>query len=416
MDSLALIAITRKTATIDDLECVALDPAENAELARRMTAFAGTDEAVIVSTCNRTEIYLAGTEPDVVACAALVAENSGVSLKHLERIAVTFSDDEASRHLFSVAAGLESRLIGEREILGQIRSAIGSAKEDGAAGPILENLFRYAVAAGRRARRAVGTEVAPSLATVSLDAVSVKGDARAVVVGAGEVAAALTDELKLRQIAYDVVARRIAQAERLANGFGEAHGLEHLDARVEGADIVFAATGARTHILTADALAKVMARRRGRPLTVVDLGLPRNVDPEARQISGVRLMDLADLGGGEAGRLPAQVDAIEIEHDRYRTWLAGQAGANLIAKLRQHVYEVCLSEVSAAGDELGIGPVESRKLAQRMSGKLLHAPTLALKEHLLSGREAAARDLLAAFGVDLLDDADLELVGLPEAS
>lgn len=390
MRSLVMVGVTHSNAELADLECVAVDAEESSVLSKRIITSRIADEVVVVSTCNRTELYLAG-DVDVEACLDEIASGTRIARERLSEIATVLRGGDASRHLFRVAAGLDSRLVGEREILGQIRTAVANARQSHTSGPALEALFRYGVAAGRRTRRAVGRDAAPSLAAVALDAADIETDDPRVVlvIGAGSVAAAVASELRRRRVGFFVAARRPAQAVPLVTDAERVIGLEDMTDRLGDADVVVSATGARHHVVTEAHVARAMKARTA--MTLIDLALPRDVDPAVRAFPGVTVRDLSELDGAEAGDTPRrQFEAIEVEHRRYEEWMAGQTGSELIASLRQGVFATCLTEAESAG----FGPEAAQRLAHRISGRLLHRPTLAVKEHIMAGRVELARALV----------------------
>lgn len=395
MRALTLVAITHHGAPFSILERVSLDADAADALALELRRQRGIDEAIVLATCNRTELYLAATPDHADIALELLADHAGVPTALLRDVADVLDGEAASRHLFRVAAGLESRIIGEREILGQVRATAARAADHGAAGPSLLALFRWASATGRRARRDAGGPAAPSLACTALDAAGPLGpDDLVIVLGAGTMAAAVTNELRARHLRYLVAARRPDRAARLTRRPQDAIALDRLHDHLDGVDLVVCATSARTPVLDRRTVATRPAQR-ARPLTVVDLSMPRNVDPGVGELDGIELIHLEQLRGGDDLHARRASDAVAAEHQRYQLWLAGQTVGPLIAALRRRITDICADEA------LRHLPVDqAAQLARRTAGKVLHAPTLALKE-LAAGGETAALDALAqALGVD----------------
>jgi glutamyl-tRNA reductase len=404
LSSLTVVAITHHRAAFDLFERVALDVESSRTLAAALVPATAT-ESVVLSTCNRTEIYLAGDPPDAGAALAALAAHTGVPLAELAPVALTAHGDEASLHLFRVACGLESRVVGEGQILGQVRAAIARAAHDGTAGPQLGALFRFAASAGRRARRGTGVGTTSSLASIALDAAGPALETgTTVVVGAGQMASAVAQELSARRLEYLVCAR---QPERVT-ALGHRRmvvGLDCLPTLLEGVELVVCATSARTPLLRADEVSAAMRRRRGRRLTLVDLSIPRNVDPSAAHVRGIRLIDLEGLTAeqGDVHLLHA-ADVVAAEHERFRMWQAGQAAGALIRHLRTSVYERCRVATAPALPGTVFDAATVDRVARRIAAKLLHGPTITVKELIAAGDEEGARALLRAFGVEQVAD------------
>ena len=306
-------------------------------------------------------------------------------------------------HLFRVAAGLESRVAGEREILGQLRSAIAAAREAGTVGSHLDCMFRSAIAVGRRAQQT--DPDAPSLLPqLGLNAAHIDETQAAgltVVMGAGQMAAATVRELVARGMDYVVCARRQERAAELASRPEQVVAFDELHAVLDRAEVVVCATGARTPLLTGADAELAMARRGGRPLVIVDLSLPRNVDPAAGRVPGLRLLDLEDLvSGSSVVELRRRTEIIDEEFDRFSSWLAGQHAGHMIAALHGGVYAQCREALSTTLDDTGLVATTIDAAARSVAGKLLHAPTMNLKALMAKGDEAGAAAILAAYGID----------------
>lgn len=412
MSSLTLVAVTHQRAPFTTLERVTLDgdAADAAALALR--CLPGVDESVVLSTCNRTELYLTAPSTQTAAAIDVLATHTGVPASHLRDIAHVLTGDDASLHLFRVAAGLESRVIGEGEILGQVRAAAARANAHPAAGPSLSALFRWAAATGRRARRDAGGPTHPSLARTALDAAGpLARTDLTLVLGAGALAAAVTAELRARRLPYRVAARRLDRAATLTRRADDATTIDRLRELLPQAALIVCATGARTPILRPGTVIASLVQRDGRPLTIIDLSMPRNVAPDIADLVGVNLIHLEHLSGSEGDlHLRRSADAVTAEHRRYRLWLAGRAAGPLIAALHQRVTDICLAE---AERELG---ADATAFARRLAGKVLHAPTLAIKELSARGDTAALDALAAALDVQQRPDRPADLLPAEAAS
>jgi len=394
MRALTLVAITHHDAPFSILERVTLAAEAADALAADLRALQGIDEAAVLSTCNRTELYLTGAADSAPAALEVLASHTGVPTTDLARSALVLVGDDASLHLFRVASGLESRVVGEGEILGQVRAAAARTSRTASSGPTLDDLFRWAAATGRRARRDAGGAARPSLARTALDAAPGSGSAT-LVIGAGVMAAAVTAELRGRHLQYRVVARRSDRALRLTRRADEAADMAALADEIAGADLVVCATGARSAIIDRVTVAAALARRSDRPLTVIDLSMPRNVAADVASLAGVELIHLQDLHGGHGDlQLRRASDAVKAGHERYRLWLAGRAAGPVIAALRQRITDICLAE---AERHLG---AEAAVFARRLAGKVLHEPTVAIKELSARGDTEAIDALAAALGLE----------------
>jgi glutamyl-tRNA reductase len=383
--SVVLVGISHHQAPVELRERAALDARRAADLAARLAGEQG--EAVCLSTCNRTELYLAdesGEAAERKAEAALLALESelGPALYRLR-------DDAAALHLFRVAAGLDSMVPGEGEILGQVRAA----HEAGATGPILDRLFRQALHAGKktRAQTAIGESPASVSSAAAALAEQVFGDLRGrsiLVVGAGKVGEQAVRNLASRGATIAFVANRtMDRAADLAGRFGgEAIPLDRVDAELKTADVVLSSTSAPGWILTRDQVARVLPERKGRPLFLIDLAVPRDLDPAIHELDGCYLYDVDDLEAVVAETLAGRrreaerAEAIVAEEaDRFREWRASLDVVPAIASLRARAEEIRAAELRRAK----LSDSERRaadSVTAAVLNKLLHLPTIRMKE------------------------------------
>jgi glutamyl-tRNA reductase len=407
MSSLVLVGISHHGAPVELRERVALDRERAAEVARRLAGASG--EAVCLSTCNRTELYLVDESADEAerrAEAELLALESelGPALYRLR-------DEAAALHLFRVAAGLDSMVPGEGEILGQVRAAY----EAGATGRVLDRLFREALRAGRKARSetAIGESPASTSSAAAALAEQVFGDLRGrriLLIGAGKVGELAARNLLSRgaEIAF-VANRTVDRAAELAERFGGAAlPLDRVGEELARADVVLSSTSAPGWILDREAVERILPARRGRPLFLIDLAVPRDLDPAIHELDGCYVYDIDDLQAvvaetlagrrREAERAEAIVAA---EARRFREWHAALDVVPAIASLRARAEEIRDAELRRAKlTEAERRAAESVTAA--VLNKLLHLPTVRMKE-------AAA----AADGV-LYADAVRHLFGLED--
>ena len=391
---LSLVGVSHRQAPVELRERVAVDSAAARALALEL---ANGCEAVVLSTCNRTEVYLAGdgsgTPLDERASAALLAL-AGDRGPALAPVLYRLGDDSAALHLFRVAAGLDSLVPGEGEILGQVRSAF----ENGATGPLLHHLFRQALHAGRRARveTAIGENPASVPAAAAALAQQVFGDlsGRAVVlVGAGKMSELTARNLRSRGATIAAVANRtVAHGEDLAAQVeSRAVGLAEIPALLAVADVVVTSTSAPDFIVDEATAATALRSRRGRALLFVDLAVPRDVDPALSGIDGCFVYDIDDLEAvvetSLAGRRSEAVRAerlVAAEAERFREWQASLAVVPAIASLHARAEEIRTGELAKAEGRLVRLAESDRKLIESVTSqivaKLLHLPTIRMKE------------------------------------
>lgn len=390
---LLLVGTSHRLAPVEVRERVAVDADAASALAARL---AGDGEAVCLSTCNRTELYLAAADPleaDRRATDTL-AELAAVEPAELEPYLYRLEHEAAVVHLFRVAAGLDSLVPGEGEILGQIRTAY----ERGRVGPLLDRLFSHALHTGKKVR--TDTAIAESPATTSSAAAAlaaqVFGDldgARIAIVGAGKIGTRAARRLTKRGASLSFVANRTETRGRelAAELGGETIPLEGLVDATAMADIVVSSTSSTDFVLTKDALARAVPARKGRPLLLIDLAVPRDLDPAINELADCYVYDIDDLEavvhetarGREAEFAKAEAIAVD-EAARFREWLAARDVVPTIASLRERAEAIRRGELAKASGRLaGLSERERNaveSLTSQIVNKLLHEPILRLKE------------------------------------
>lgn len=372
---------------------------------------------VILSTCNRTEVYsvVRDAEHGSAAFDGFVTDELGVDPEYLRPHVYTLEQDAAVGHLFRVASSLDSQIIGESEILGQVRDAFGTASRAGMAGGALAHLFHSAIRTGKRARTetAIGRNaLSVSRACVELARRSLGdlGSKRGLVVGVGEASRLAAQALRDAGLAELTVANRTrAHAEELADSLGgEAASLDDLPRLLAAADVVVTSTGAPDFVITHEQIEGAMAGRAHRPLLAVDIALPRDVEPSAASVPGVRLHTLDDLEAiAEANRREreaesAKVEAIVAEEvERFRSWWDARGVTPTIASIRHQAEAVRAAEVSRTLPKLnGLSPEQAARvdaMTKALVKKLLHGPTKSLRERRDESFTQSAREL---FGLD----------------
>jgi glutamyl-tRNA reductase len=372
-----LAGVSHHRAPVEVREHAALSLEQAAELARRL---AGADgEAVCLSTCNRTEVYLA-------------APDDRIDLgPEVQPYVYRLSDEAAAVHLFRVAAGLDSMVPGEGEILGQVRAAY----EAGVSGPLLDRLFRQALHVGKKVR--TQTAIAESPASVSSAAAALAQqvfgelDGREIlVIGAGKVSEQAARSLLSRgaRIAW-VANRSVDRAAELAERFGgQALPLDGVQDELVRADVVVSSTSAAGFVLTRAQVERALRGRKGRPLFLIDLAVPRDLEPSIHELDGCYLYDIDDLQAVVAETMVARRSEAERgealvleEADAFRAWQASLDVVPAIASLRARAEEIRERELEKARGRLSereLKAVES--VTSSMLNKLLHLPTVRMKE------------------------------------
>ena len=383
---LTLVGVSHHAAPIELRERVALDPAAAAALAADLGL-----EAVVLSTCNRTELYLARDEDGEDAAVATLTGLAGDHAAELAGVLYRLHDEAAALHLFRVAAGLDSLVPGEGEILGQVRAAY----EGGTAGPILDRLCRQALHVGRRVR--IETAIAESPASVPAAGAALAQQVfeeldgkRVLLIGAGKASELTARNLVSRGATISAVANRtLEHAQELAGRLrARASDLAGIAAELPGADVVVASTSAQTTIVSKADVAATLPARRGRPLLLVDLAVPRDLDPAINDLEGCFLYDVDDLEAvvaetisGRRSEAARAEKLVAAEAERFREWHASLEVVPTIASLRALVEEIRDNEFARAGSRLSERErrhVES--VTSQILAKLLHLPTVRLKE------------------------------------
>ena len=397
--TLVVVGTSHRDAPLAHRERLRLDDERAADLVRRVAV--DGHEAVALSTCNRTELYVAGRDArrraDLGAGAATYR----------------YEGEQAAKHLFRVAAGLDSLVAGETQILGQVRAAHALALEVGASGRTLNRLFQQAVEAGRRVR----TETAVARHPVSVPSVAVElvrrelGDLsrlRALVVGTGSMAQLVALNLLHRGVGSLTVAGRTGSraAELALRLDAEWLRLDDLAHGLEDVDVVFSATSAPEHVVTPRHVGS-----RARPLLLVDLAVPRDVDPDVSLLPGCTIRDLDDLEDVAAsslerrlGEVPRAEAIVAEEAVLFVAWQRELAAAPAIASLRRRAEEIRAAELArAAGRLADLSPAERRSvesLTAQIVAKLLHAPTVRAKEAARRDENMYADALLHLFALN----------------
>lgn len=404
--SIVVVGLSHRSAPMELLERMVIGRARLPKCLTDLSSREFVSEAVIVSTCHRTEIYAVaerfhGAMHDV---RNFLSETTFVAPEDFADHLYTYYDEAAAEHLFSLAAGLDSMILGESQIMGQIRDAWQASSDEGVAGPRMAGLFRHALEVGKRSR--TETRIARGVTSLSQAAVAMAtsrlgtlADRRVVVLGAGEMGEGMVVDAASggagRAVPADVVvasrtrSRAAAVAERVG---ARAVALDELLPALAHADLLLACTGSDHVVLTSGDLAPVLVERDpDRPLLIVDLGMPRDVDPSVAELEGVTLLDLADIRQfadvgldqrrQEVGRVG---EIVSDEVARYVASVTEREAAPTITALRGWAEAIRQSELDRYRSRLeGLDPEQRDAvdgLTRALLAKLLHEPTVRLKD------------------------------------
>ena len=414
--TLFLLGVNHRTAALEDREALALSPAEVLDLLERLAPRGVLRECLVLSTCNRTEIYAVAAE---ITAAEQEVRNAVKHLRGRDLLEpgphrYLRSGPAVATHLLRVACGLDSMVLGDVQILGQVKEAYRLARQAGTAGVLLDRLLETALHAGKRARgeTAIGAghvSMSSSAVAAAVDAVGLRGR-RVLVVGAGETARLAARHAADHHPAVIVIANRSEErAEALAQEVGgHPMPLERLHEALATVDVMFSATSAPGTVIAADVVREAMTRRPARPLMVLDLALPRDVEAAAGDVPGVTLRTLDTIRAAvdqslstRSAEVP-QVEAIVAEEgDRFSQWTRSLAATPTLIALREHFERIRSEELDRV---LRHANDEERQRAERLTrvlvNRLLHVPMLRLRQTDAASTDGqlrlqAARELFA---------------------
>lgn len=399
---LVRLGVTHRTAPIAVREKLAYGRSEAAKASAALRELKGIREAVIISTCNRLEVVAAGDDADadrlLAALTAQIAKDRKITAAALDKAAESTEGIRVVAHLIEVAAGLDSQVVGEAQILGQVRDAHDAALRAGATGPVLNGVFNRAVAAAKKIRTETEIGRLPaSVASVAVDlAERIFGelkDGTVLLLGTGETAELVAESLMGGGSPKLLVAagRRLERASALAQRFGaEALELDAALARLAEADVVIGALAAKEPVVLADVVKLAVRSRKGRPIFLLDLGVPRNIDPGVGDLSDAYLYNMDDLKAvadenlkRRAAWLEPAAAIVGAEVREAGAWLESLAAVPLIREMQQYA-EDCRTEVlGRASRKIQDLPADTREeveyLTKAIVTKLLHRPISRLK-------------------------------------
>ena len=420
MADLLVLGVSHKTAPLELRERLALTEGRAVGVLGELVTSGEITEAAAISTCNRTELYMFASDAVNAESQALTVLAREADIRPTELVShlYSFRGPSAASHFFRVTAGLESMIVGETEIQGQVKRAYELSLVEDATGPVLNRLFRGALAAGKRAR----TETALSERALSVPQVAVElaqrtlGDLEertVLVVGAGETAELTARALASRGVdAVFIANRHYDRAIGIAQRFGgRAVRFEELPSLLAAADIVVSSTSSPHNVIERDALNEVMTERSGRPLLLIDLAVPRDISPACRELSGVTVHDMDDLQAlverntssrmGEAARAET---ILRAELAQFQEWLTAQEVTPTVAALRglaDEIVDRTLAENESRWESLSDADRERlRAMAAAIARRILHEPTLRLKRSAADGVSGHVHALRELFGLD----------------
>lgn len=425
------VGLNHETSPLEVRDALVLNEEEVGRAIHALRERAGAQEALVISTCNRTEVYARGASVDDPSrfVAELLREIKGLDVLSASRepgksYLYTYREPDSLRHLFRVACGLDSQILGEPQITGQVKEALALAAKAGGSGPIIDRLLDAALHCAKRARTETGIGRGPissSYAAVSLagKVLGPLGEKRALLIGAGEMAALAARHLQEAGVVQFVIANRTRdRAEKLAESLcARVVTTEAIPVLLPGADIVVSATSSPDAIVREPMVRNAMKIRRNRPLFMIDLAVPRDIDPLAAKLPNVFLHDLDALGGlvvqslaQRRAEVPKVEAVIEEELKRFLRWHRSLALKPTITAFRGQVESVARGELERhrgrfrAQDQAAL-----EALVNGIVQKFLHRPTTRLSRSEQDGAEGIARieALRDLFGIDAEDtDAD----------
>ncbi len=399
MTEIVLVGLNHKTAQIELRECLAFDGQQAVDALSSLAGCAAVNEVVLVSTCNRVEVIMAAADGRQASCQArrYLADAKQVSMGELAQALYVKTGDDAVRHLFRVAASLDSMVVGEPQILGQIKAAYLNAHHKKTSGVVLNRLFHRTFFVAKRIRSETGIgdhAVSISYAAIELGRkiFGALAGKNVLLIGAGEMAELAVEHLIRHRAGHISVANRtFAHAVTLAQRFGGAAlAFDEIGHALTTADIVISSTGATQFVLNRQQVRQCLRNRRNRPIFFIDIAVPRDIDPKINRLDNCYVYDIDDLRGvidenvrdrqREARKAERIVDEAVI---RFRQWFDGLGVVPTIKSLRRKVAAIAENEIEKTLRAMPELSADQQRSIQRMSdamvNKILHDPTLFLK-------------------------------------
>ncbi|MEA2568418.1 MAG: glutamyl-tRNA reductase [Acidobacteriota bacterium] len=418
--SLLLVGINHRTAPVDVRERLSISDTRLPEMLEEVKALAGIDGAAILSTCNRVETIVSADDEDVIESIVNWLTVRGSSTRtELEKHLYILRHGDVVKHLFRVASGLDSMIVGEPQIGGQVRSSFQTSQRLGTLDPLLNQLFEQTMRVAKRVRSETGIgehAVSVPFAAVEL-AKKIFGDLRGLrvlLLGAGEMAELTAEHFAAHEVAHMFVANRaIDRAQELAKRFGGvAMQFDTFTSHLAECDIVVASTGAPHHLILAADVERALATRKRRNLFLIDLSVPRNIDPAVARVEGAYLYNIDDLQSvAESNRHLREIKAVDAEElvgkevESFKRRLVAQDAVPTILELQQRLETIRASELEKCLRKLGPVSTEQRAaielLTTQIVNKILHYPILQLKDAAdePQERESLRRTIRKIFGL-----------------
>ena len=410
--TVVLIGLNHKTAPVEIRERFTFSPEQVTETLNRLQADSSLVECALLSTCNRTEFYAVpqgSAEDGINTLNGFLNSQQQMAQAELEKLTYHHRGTLAVNHLFSVSSGLDSLILGENQILGQVRRAYIQAQEASCTGPILEKLFPWALRIGKRARSE--TEISRGASSVAAAAVELAqkifGEMKGrnvLLLGAGKMGKKSLNLLTKTGVnEVQIVNRTLEKAEELAEQCGgTAVPFDMLDEALTSVDILIASTGAPHYIVTKERISSVMRQRRGKPLFVIDIAVPRDIEPACGEVENSYLYNIDDLQSVVDKNLArrhteaqAVLGMVKTATEDFCKYLDARKASSAIVSLRQHFDSIKTGELEHFKDKKHASEKELELLdnfARRLVNKLLHQPTSKLRQ--LSEGGATPEELL----------------------
>jgi glutamyl-tRNA reductase len=394
--ALLTLGLSHRSASLDVRERLAFTAAELPDALARLRALPGVEEAAILSTCNRTEIMAVAAPGDEGRLVEWWRRERQAPAGAIEPHLTVLRDQGSVLHSLRVASGLDSMVLGEPQILGQMKQAYAQAQQVHAVGPVLSRLFQHAFAVAKLVRSS--TQIGAHPVSIAYAAVQLAhhifadlGSQTALLIGAGQTSQLLARHLKTRGVGRIIVANRsLERAQNLAAGLhGYAIGLADLPVHLAEADVVISGTGGRGHILSREMVATAIGRRRRKPMLMIDLAVPRDFDPAIAKLEDIYLYTLDDLRSVIADNLKVreaaaqQAEALVEDHAReFEKWLESRDAGATIRRLRSRARDSRDEVLAKARRKLAAGEAPEAVMAfvaDTLANKLLHAPSERLR-------------------------------------
>lgn len=413
--TLLACGINHKTASLALREQAVITKAQQGELLSELLSSNSVFEAVILSTCNRTEIYADGEDSDILLYT--LAQYSQLDIDQLQDVSYHYSEQDVVRHIMRVASGLDSMILGEPQIFGQLKEAVNIAQQHNALGPQLSQLFQQVFNVTKKIR--TNTEVGACPISVASTAIKLAEEvfpqlqqAQALLIGAGDTTTLMAKHLAKKGVTQITIASRsLEKAQQLATTVkGLAISLDQLDAHLAQMDIIFSATASNTPVVSKHSVCQALAQRNDRELFMVDIAMPRDIEESVAELDSVHLYNIDDLKSiielNSKSREHAAAKAEEMiveQTQHYMQWLRSLGSTNTICAFRSWVEELRKIELEKAYAQLQAGTDPSltlNRFANSFSNKLMHPPSIKIREASQEGRTDFIKHFHQLFDLD----------------